>query len=113
MNENDVSAAHKRIQDLLKEYELRNIYNMDETSLCYRKPPDKGLATRQMSGVKGDKTWITLAFTVNADGSDIRKPLFIGQARRPHCFGRNDGSDLGFDYHWNKKAWMTSKIFEM
>ena len=30
MNENDVSAACKWIQDLLKEYELRNIYNMDE-----------------------------------------------------------------------------------
>ena len=78
MNENDVSAAHKWIQDLLKEYELRNIYNMDETSLCYRKPPDKGLATRQMSGVKGDKTQITLAFTVNTGGLDICKPLFIG-----------------------------------
>ena len=99
MNENDVSAAHKQIQDLLKEYELQNIYNMDETSLCYRKPPDKGLATRQMSGVKGDKTRITLAFTVNADRSDIHKPLFIGQACRLHCFGRNDGSDLGFDYY--------------
>ena len=30
MNENDVSAACKQIQDLLKEYELQNIYNMDE-----------------------------------------------------------------------------------
>ena len=113
MNENDVSAARKWIQDLLKEYELQNIYNMDETSLCYRKPPDKGLATRQMSRVKGDKTQITLAFTVNTGGSDIYKPLFIGWAHRPHCFGRNDGSDLGFDYHWNKKAWMTLKIFKM
>ena len=33
MNENDVSAAHKRIQNLLKEYELRNIYNMDEKGI--------------------------------------------------------------------------------
>ena len=113
VNENDVSAVHKQIQDLLKEYKLWNIYNMDETGLYYQKPLDKDLTTRQMSGVKGDKTQITLAFTVNADGSDIHKPLFIGWACRPHCFGRNDGLDLGFDYHWNRKAWMTSKIFEM
>ena len=78
---------------------IENIYNMDETGLCYQKPPAKGLATQKMSGVKDDKTWITLAFTVNADGSDIRDPLIIGRAHRPHCFGRNNGTALGFDYH--------------
>ena len=72
---------------------------MDETGLYYQKPLDKGLIIRQMSGVKGDKTQITLAFTVNADGSDIHKPLFISQVHRLYCFDRNDGTDLGFDYH--------------
>ena len=105
--------AKSRIQELLKDYKPCDIYNMDETGLCYRRPPDKGLATKQMSGVKGDKTRITLAFTVNADGSDIRKPLFIGRARRPHCFRKKDGTALGFDYYWNTKAWMTGSIFQM
>ena len=35
VNENDISAVHKQIQDLLKEYKLWNIYNMDETGLYY------------------------------------------------------------------------------
>ena len=75
-------------------------------------PPDRGLATQQMSGVKGDKTRITLGFTVNADGTDIRPPFIIGHAHKPQCFERKDGSDLGFDYHWNKKAWMTGVLFQ-
>ena len=66
-----------------------------------------------MSEVKGDKTWIILVFVVNTDGSDIHKLLFIDWTYRPHCFGRNNGTDLGFGYYWNKKAWITSKIFEM
>ena len=89
------------------------IYNFDETGLYYRMPPDRGLATTQLSGVKGDKTRITLGFIANADGSDIRPPLYIGKARRPHCFKKKDGSSYGFSYYWNKKAWMTGSIFDL
>ena len=107
-----VAAARARIQALLQGYHPRNIYNFDESGLCYRMPPDRGLASTQLSGVKGDKTRITLGFTVNADGSDIRAPLFIGHARKPRCFERKEGSALGFNYYWNKKAWMTGSIFQ-
>ena len=65
-----------------------------------------------MLGIKDDKIQITLTLIVNADGSNIHDPLIISQAHRPHCFERKDGIVLGFDYHWNKKAWMTGDIFE-
>jgi hypothetical protein len=113
VNFEHVVDARARIQTLLKGYNPRDIYNMDETGLFYRMPPDKGLASQQTAGVKGDKTRITLAFCVNADGSDIREPLFIGHARRPRCFDKKDGYDLGFDYYWNKKAWMTGILFQL
>ena len=76
-------------------------------------PPDKTLATQQLSGGKGDKTRISLGLMTNADGSDIRKPLFIGHARKPRCFQKQEGPKLGFYYFWNKKAWMTGSVFKV
>lgn len=108
-----VATGRAQVQAICKDYDLCDIYNFDETGLYYRMPPDRGLATKQMSGVKGDKTRLTLGCIANADGSDIRKPLVIGKARRPHCFKKKDGSYYGFTYYWNTKAWMTGSIFQL
>lgn len=109
----DVAAARLHMIKILKEYKPECIYNMDETGLYYRMPPDKGLATKQMSGVKQDKTRITMGFTANADGSDKRRPFFIGKAKNPRCFKKKSGHALGFEYYWNKSAWMTGSICQM
>ncbi|KIO27065.1 hypothetical protein M407DRAFT_73789, partial [Tulasnella calospora MUT 4182] len=93
-------------------YALRDILNMDETGLNDRIPPDRGLATAQFAGKKVDKHRLTYALTTNADGSEVFPPLVIGHARRPRCFQKRSGEDLGFDYRWNKKAWMTGAIFQ-
>ncbi|KAI5116181.1 hypothetical protein M0805_002680 [Coniferiporia weirii] len=108
-----VATAQVRMQELLSGYDRHDIYNMDETGLYYRMPPDRALAHKQLSGAKGDKTRITLAFTANTDGSDIRKPLFIGHARKPRCFNKKEGTRLGFYYFWNKSAWMRGSIFQI
>ena len=63
-------------------------------------------------GSKKDKTRITIAFTINATGTDRWKPLYIGHANKPRCFKRKTGEELGFFYLHNKKAWMTSIFFE-
>jgi DDE superfamily endonuclease./Tc5 transposase DNA-binding domain. len=108
-----VAAACKKLQIITAHYPKKDIYNMDEMGLCYYMHPDCSLVTKQMAGVKGDKTRVTIAFTTNADGSDIWQPLFtIGYARKPHCFNKRNDTDFGFDYHWNKKAWMTGLIFQ-
>ena len=85
---------------------------MDETALFFAMPPDKGLATKQMSGKKGNKDRLTLAFTVNADGSERLPPLFIGHHQRKRCFRGKSAKDLGFYYFWNKKGWIMSSIFQ-
>ena len=108
----DVKAARERLTAKLASFDRRDIYNFDETGLFYRMPPDRSLATKQLSGGKGDKTRISIGFIANAEGSDIRAPLFIGHARKPRCFQRKDGKELGFMYFHNKKAWMTASVFE-
>ena len=54
--EQSVEAACARLQKVTERFSLRDVYNMDETGLNYRMPPDRGLASKQMSGSKGDKT---------------------------------------------------------
>ncbi|KAG8993163.1 hypothetical protein FRB90_000772, partial [Tulasnella sp. 427] len=109
--EDDVTAEQERLKKLTDKYALRDILNMDETGLNDRMPPDRGLATAQFLGKKGNKHRMTYALTTSANG-DAFPPLVIGHAKRPRCFGKKSGSDLGFIYYWNKKAWMTGSVFE-
>jgi len=52
----NVMSAVIRMRKITDLYPLRDIFNMDETGLFYRMPPDRGLAQKQTSGIKGDKT---------------------------------------------------------
>jgi len=74
--------------------------------------PDRGLATKKMSGVKAKKDRLTYALCANADGTDKLPPYVIGKAQRPRCFNKKSGEELGFDYGWNAKAWMTGDKFK-
>ncbi|XP_055800343.1 CENP-B homolog protein 1-like [Solanum dulcamara] len=64
------------IQSKLDQFELKDIYNMDETGLFYRLEADHSLATKQFEGRKKDKERITLALCCNGDGSG-KVPLWI------------------------------------
>lgn len=80
----DISSASvakkiAAIQETLKAYEPRDIYNMDETAVFYCNPPTTTIASGRIEGVKQDKTRMTVALTVNADSSDFREPVFIGK----------------------------------
>lgn len=101
-----------RMRSLVRPWDPRDVFNFDETALFFCLAPDKGLATCQLSGLKADKVRITVAFCANMDGSEKLPPTIIGHARRPRSFGKRDGRELGYDYWWNKKAWMTGSIWQ-
>jgi hypothetical protein len=65
-----------------------------------------------MSGKKKSKFRITLGFACNADGSEKMPLFFIGKPKRPRCFKRASPAEEGFYYRNNKKAWMTTELFE-
>jgi len=77
-----------------------------------RAPPDRGLATHQMSGKKKDKFRLTLGFAANADRSEKLPLFFIGYFQKPWCFNGKSPESAGFYYRNNKKAWMTRELFE-
>lgn len=106
----DPSIVEKRrheLQEVLERYEPDAVHNMNETGLCYSLAPLRGICSRSMRGGRRDKTRITVGLTANASGSAKLPPLYIGRARRPRCFGRKSGEQLGFDYSNNTNAWIT------
>ncbi|POV98529.1 hypothetical protein PSTT_14382 [Puccinia striiformis] len=76
-------------------------------------PPNKSLATKTCSGLKGSKVRLTYHLCCNVDGSDKLKPLIIGNAQKPRSFGKKFASFRGYDYHHNKTAWMTATIMAL
>jgi len=77
-----------------------------------RLPPDRGLSNKKCSGVKGSKVWLTYLLVSNADGSEKQPPLIIGKAKKPQAFKNQTGTQLGFNYRNNAKAWMTGGIYQ-
>lgn len=77
-----------------------------------RMPPDRGLADKKSSGVKGKKVRLTYLLTSNADGSEKLPPLIIGKAKKPRAFQNKTGAQLGFNYRNNAKAWMTANLYQ-
>lgn len=92
-------------------YKHCDVWNADEFGLFYRQPPSWTLANGPVSGFKKEKTRITLLACCNNDGSERMPLMIIGTAVRPRPFKGKFGSELGFDYHANRKAWMTKELF--
>lgn len=97
----------------MRVYLVLNLFSLScwLISFLYRMPPDRGLSTGSAHGLKSKKNRLTLALTVNADGSEALEPLFIGHASKPRCFERQSGADREVIYFYNKKAWMNHFIF--
>ncbi|KIJ27263.1 hypothetical protein M422DRAFT_191236, partial [Sphaerobolus stellatus SS14] len=107
-----VEVERKCVAEILSQFDLKDMFNFDETSLFAFAPPDHGLSTKQMSRKKSDKFHITLGLACNANRSEKLPPIFIGKSAKPWCFKGKTPQSLGFDYYNNKKAWMTMDIFE-
>ncbi|XP_062572433.1 tigger transposable element-derived protein 6-like [Saccostrea cucullata] len=108
---NLINDGRKKAIEVMKNYDLKDIYNIDETGLFYRLLPDRSLCTNEhVKGTKKAKDRITITLMCNADGTDKLKPLVIGKSLQPRCF-KDFNSNLYVEYTANKKAWMVSSIF--
>ncbi len=97
---------------ILNTFSPEDLYNCDESGLYIRAFPDRGFVGRgdELPGGKKAKARVTALLCANMDGSDKKKLLIIGSAKRPRHFPR-DLSTLPVDYVNSKKAWMNSSIF--
>ena len=96
VNSEGIPAQSDAIREHLKGVPLADIYNMDETGLFYCLAPDKTIAQRHLERSKKSKKRVTDALMCNTDGSDKREPFIIGHAKKPRCFQKKTGDQLGF-----------------
>ena len=89
---------------LLGQFTLDRIYNIDETGLFYRMPPNQTLSTKPVLGQKKDKTRITVLLSVNATGTDKLVPWVIGNAKRSRPLSRINLEQLPVYYRANSKV---------
>jgi len=77
----------ERLPEILKGYDRKDIYNLDETGCFWKALPDHGFAQKgkQCSGGKKSKQRFTIAFLVNAAG-DKEMPVVIWKSEKPRCF---------------------------
>jgi hypothetical protein len=82
-------------------------YNEDDKCL-----PDKTLSFKKEKchGNKLSKERVTCLLCVNMSGTEKLRVLLIGKSAKPRCFKGIKWFPV--DYRSNKKAWMTSDIFE-
>lgn len=87
-----------------------NRYNMDETALLWRMAPSVSLATRNLPGVKKDKSRVTLVMTTNDTGDDRFPVWVIGKAKVPRALAGFQFQARGLVWRSNRTAWMTGAI---
>jgi len=93
-------------------YDLKNVFNMDETGLFFYALPDSTLShVKQLcKGGKQGKDWITVVLACSALGEKLL-PWMIGKSKNPRAFRRQDMSKLKVEYINSAKAWMMNPIF--
>ena len=103
----------EKLPTLLEGYNPCDIFNMDETGLFFLTTEDKTLHQKGQgcSGGKKSKIQLTISLCANMVG-DKETPLVIWKSLNHLCFKRVNRKALPVEYHANKKAWMTSGIFE-
>ncbi|XP_062566571.1 tigger transposable element-derived protein 4-like [Saccostrea cucullata] len=86
---------------------------MDESGLFFKDTTRKTfhIKGQDCAGGKRSKERITIALCASMTGEKLQ-PLVIGKCRKPRCFQKLDPKTLPVIYRFNKKAWMTSAIYE-
>lgn len=111
-NVSTADSALNSIRIKLRNYAKQDIFNAVESALNYKMAPDKTVPPDVLPDTQGAREdRITLLFCCNADGSEKMELMVIGSVYNPRSFGRQTGQDLGFNYHANPNAWMTSSLF--
>ena len=107
------------LKPLMEEYEPQNIYNADETSLFYKSLSNRTMSfdSEQVHGSKlhQSKDHMSLLLCTNMNGSEKLNPVLIGKAAHPTALKKHGVTvkDLGVEYFWNQKGWMTGPVFDL
>jgi len=117
----DSAAAEAFLPELQRVVETESlvpdqIWNCDETGLCWRMTPAHTLAARSdttaSQGHKQAKERLTVLLACNWSGTHKPRPLVIGRSRSPRCFHHVNMDALPVVYRSSTNSWMTASLFE-
>ena len=111
VSEETVLEWKQRLPSLCEGYNLKDIFNADETGLYYRAMPTRSMVAKDdtCKGVKISKERITVMLAASGTGEKL-PPLIIGKAKKPRSFQGYNMAALSLQWEHNKRAWMTSLI---
>jgi hypothetical protein len=102
------------LSTLLMGYDLKNVFNMDETGFFFRALPDSTLshAAQSCKGGKQGKDRVIVVLTCFAMGEKLL-PWIIEKSKNPRAFRGVDMNKFKVKYASNAKTWMTNPIFNI
>ncbi len=105
----------QKLRDLIAEYYLDNVFNMDKTGLFFKLLPnhsyvkvEKARTARGSKFMKA-KDRVTLYVATNATGTDLVPLSIIGKSQNPRCLKSHQQKLV---YFHQKKAWSDGKVFQ-
>lgn len=109
--EDTVDSWKERFREIVKEYKVEDIWNVDETGFFWQSLPDVGFGekARECCGGKQSSERVTVAFFVSAAGTK-EKPVLVWKSETPTCLHKFDKSALPVEYYGQKNSWMTGEI---
>lgn len=115
--DNESATAYtSKFKDIIREgeYSSKQVFNVDETGLFWKKMPTRTYVLEedsQQSGFKLMKDRLTLLLGGNANGDVKLKPLLIFKSATPRPLKNINKESLPVIWRSNRKAWVTKDIF--
>lgn len=111
------SLYAKILKDIIEGggYLPNQVFNADETGLFWKRMPSRTFISKEEKnapGFKVAKDRLTHLLCGNLTGDCKNKALLLYKSENPRDFKRISKGSLPVHWRSNKKAWMTSKLFE-
>ena len=115
-NEAEAKKFLEDFRDIVSEegYDPRQVWNVDETALYWKKFPKRSFVTKEeknVPGFKANKQRLTLLVGGNAFGDKL-KPMLIHNAKTPRAMRKVNKENLPVHWYHSKKGWMTTSLFK-
>ena len=108
-----VDTCLERIPELVSEYAIKDIWNLDDTGVFWRALPEQGFGQKgkECRGGKKVRERVTVALIANACG-DKEAAVVIWKSAKPRCCKSIKIDSLPVQYYSQPNAWVTAKILE-
>ena len=112
ISEDTVSDWTGHVPNLCSGYEVKDIFNLDETGVFYRPLPDRTLTVpaKDCHGGKRSKDHLIAVLCYSMTG-EMLQPLIIGKAENPRCRHLVERL-LARHLEGHEKAWVTTQLFK-